>query len=361
MKPGEPFNPHGVFVGGFIPNAIMQYSGLSPIAKLTWARLQQYAGENGMCYPSYEKLAGELGIKRRHAMSTVRELLDKGFLTIIKAGAGRNRTNHYTFLWHECFENANLRKGAPECIIINHSTSQHGQETVHQNVPFIRNGAPECQETVHQNAGNGVLSCQKMVHQDVPKDIIQNKRENTTTTPEPEHSERANGSCGGSACGATSEREQDDGLSPEQRKYIELKVLHTEVHGSFTKGASAYRRALYASARKGKLELDDFDELLEWEAQRTAWNKQDSDSYDVPTATGDEQRRFVIGYVQENWTGAELITHLRQFIDSSSNLGDVPHHCAIRIIKEQWPEYYADADGQAVKDLFKSFKRRAAN
>ena len=61
LKPGQRFNPFGMFNGIFIPGALMRAKGISLGAKVTYGRLARYAGQNGNCYPSVKKLATELG------------------------------------------------------------------------------------------------------------------------------------------------------------------------------------------------------------------------------------------------------------------------------------------------------------
>jgi hypothetical protein len=96
MKPGDPFNPYKVFVGVFIPNAIVKYSELSPGAKLCYGRLSQYAGENGAAYPSHETLAAELGVSSRQVRRYIDELTAANFLKVLHS----QTSNHYLFLWH---------------------------------------------------------------------------------------------------------------------------------------------------------------------------------------------------------------------------------------------------------------------
>src|SRR5688572_3926181 len=66
MSPGTPFNPYRMWVGSFIPNWLMRQK-ISPGAKLAYARLAQYAGKDGQCYPSQKDLADELGVGERMA------------------------------------------------------------------------------------------------------------------------------------------------------------------------------------------------------------------------------------------------------------------------------------------------------
>lgn len=107
MNVGEFFNPYRVFVGSFIPNALMRYEGVSSTAKLVWARLAQYAGKDGNCYPAQETLAEEVGISTREAQRVIKALATDGFIEV-KQPVGQDRLAHktvrYKFLWHRIFE-----------------------------------------------------------------------------------------------------------------------------------------------------------------------------------------------------------------------------------------------------------------
>jgi hypothetical protein len=61
-KQNRLINPYKLFVGSFIPNWLLKREEISQGAKLCYARLCQYAGEDGECYPSQKKLAEALGI-----------------------------------------------------------------------------------------------------------------------------------------------------------------------------------------------------------------------------------------------------------------------------------------------------------
>jgi hypothetical protein len=99
---GEIYNPWRVFVGSFIPNAVLRCRELSSTSKLVFGRLCQYAGENGQSYPTYRTLGHEVGIDRRQAIRAVKEL--EKFGLIQPCGRlrldGGSTSNIYIFLWH---------------------------------------------------------------------------------------------------------------------------------------------------------------------------------------------------------------------------------------------------------------------
>lgn len=106
MQIGQVFNPYKIFIGSFIPNALMSYKGLSSTAKLCWARLAQYSGKNIKCYPSQDALADEIGVSIIQVKRLIKELVDKRFIDIERSGIDKiqHKTNRYIFRWHECFD-----------------------------------------------------------------------------------------------------------------------------------------------------------------------------------------------------------------------------------------------------------------
>jgi len=101
-------NPYKMFQGAFIPNAIMTQKSLSQSAKLMWARLAQFAGKDGRCFPKIEKLGEEIGISRAQAKRVIKELVEQGFI-IVRHATGKeklmHKSNEYFFLDHPCFGN----------------------------------------------------------------------------------------------------------------------------------------------------------------------------------------------------------------------------------------------------------------
>lgn len=98
IRAGEPYNPWKRFHGSFVPNWLLRRSEVTPGAKLCFARLTQYAGMNGECYPNIDTLAEEIGLSRRQTDRYLAEL--KRFNLIRAERKGFGRTNRYTFLWH---------------------------------------------------------------------------------------------------------------------------------------------------------------------------------------------------------------------------------------------------------------------
>lgn len=72
----QTINPYKMFVGCFVPNWLLESNIVSLGAKLCYARLCQYAGKNGKCFPSRTELARSLGCVRETAWRYVKELQD---------------------------------------------------------------------------------------------------------------------------------------------------------------------------------------------------------------------------------------------------------------------------------------------
>ena len=111
MEVGQRFNPYKLFIGCFIPNSLAKYKGLSALSKLVWARLAQYAGENGICYPSLETLAEEVGATKQGVIKAIKQLIKERFIEQEKPSGIEiimHKTSRYYFLWHPILE-ANSR------------------------------------------------------------------------------------------------------------------------------------------------------------------------------------------------------------------------------------------------------------
>ena len=95
---GDRFSPWNLFVGSFIPNWLLCRAEVSPGAKLTYARLAQYAGENGRAYPKLAELAASIGIPARNLDRYLAELKAHALIETVRRGMGL--ANDYYFLAH---------------------------------------------------------------------------------------------------------------------------------------------------------------------------------------------------------------------------------------------------------------------
>lgn len=101
MKVGQRFNPHRLFTGVFIPDAIYHHSELTAVAKLLYGRLYKYAGESGEAYPAGTTLAAELKMSERQVFEHLSLLVSEG---LIEREPRPGTSTVYHFLWHPCFE-----------------------------------------------------------------------------------------------------------------------------------------------------------------------------------------------------------------------------------------------------------------
>ena len=86
------------FIGSIIPNWLQCRKEISPGAKVTYARLAQYAGRNGECFPKQRVLAIEVGVSERTVREYLRELKDNQLIESVQNGL--KMSNNYFFLDH---------------------------------------------------------------------------------------------------------------------------------------------------------------------------------------------------------------------------------------------------------------------
>ena len=117
-----------MFVGSMIPNWLQCRREINPGAKLAYARLAQYAGRDGECFPKQETLAAELGVSERTANEYVRTLVR--FRLIEKERPGLGMSNRYYFLDHSW-----IREGQPK------APPRSGQQTRKTSAPDPQNSS----------------------------------------------------------------------------------------------------------------------------------------------------------------------------------------------------------------------------
>lgn len=98
VKIKQYFNPYKQFHGAMVPNWVLCREELSEGAKLCYARLLQFAGKDGLAYPSHATLARELGTSRRSIIRWIAELVEHELIE--SKQLGKKRTNRYFFLVH---------------------------------------------------------------------------------------------------------------------------------------------------------------------------------------------------------------------------------------------------------------------
>jgi hypothetical protein len=105
MKPTSAINPWKKFVGCMLPNWLACRREVSLGAKLVYARLGQFAGKEGNCFPKQESLAKEVGLGVSQVRSYLAELRRHKLVTDERRGLGRG--NLYWFLDHPWMHVAN--------------------------------------------------------------------------------------------------------------------------------------------------------------------------------------------------------------------------------------------------------------
>lgn len=291
LAPGDRFNPTQIFIGSFIPNVLMRYPGLSDGAKLAWARLGQYAGHNGVCYPALSTLANELGKSKRQVQRVLSELEEQGFIereAPDQEAKGRRQTTRYYFTWHAIFADSATR-------VTSDPSPQTPRDT---SVPSPRdkNVTP---------LGTNVS----------PKENQRKNKEKTTTTWSlPEQSLEPSGeSCDGGS------------LSADQERVIELTVQRAQAEGKITSSPGALRRSLKAKALAGDLDTSDLSFLEEWADRRQAIKEQ------TEKRKAHEKRKME---EQRHQTGRKerLLSKVRAVIEASD---DQPEVWRERIVKNR--------------------------
>jgi len=100
-------NPWRMFTGSMVPNWLQCRSEISQGAKLAYARLAQYSGKAGDCFPKQETLGLQLGVSERTANEYIRTLVK--FRLIEKQRRGLCKPNRYYFLDHPWMHDGQLK------------------------------------------------------------------------------------------------------------------------------------------------------------------------------------------------------------------------------------------------------------
>lgn len=104
---GTAFNPRRRFHIAAVPLPLQQSNLVSQGAKLCYAQLQYHLSDAGLCCPSEETLANELGRSRRQIIRYLNELRDA---KLVSSKRHRDGTATWEFLWHPVFSTAKSLK-----------------------------------------------------------------------------------------------------------------------------------------------------------------------------------------------------------------------------------------------------------
>ncbi len=108
--PGDAFNPFMLFNGAWLPNGVLERTDLSPGSKLSYGRLLQYAGRDGVAFPSVATLGREIDVKERRARELVAEL---EAAKLIARRPAPGKTNRFVFLWQDWIGTPRQDRAAP--------------------------------------------------------------------------------------------------------------------------------------------------------------------------------------------------------------------------------------------------------
>jgi hypothetical protein len=106
-------NPWRLFTGAMIPNWLLCRPEVSAGAKLAYARLCQFSGRDGLCFPRQTTLAAELGVSDRAVRNYLRELEEFQLVEVDQPGL--QQSNRYAFLAHPWInDGSGAAAGLPE-------------------------------------------------------------------------------------------------------------------------------------------------------------------------------------------------------------------------------------------------------
>lgn len=272
----------------------MRYTGLSHGAKLVWARLAQYAGEDGRAYPAVGTLAQEVGLKKRQTQNLLRELKTKGF---IESEMGP-RANAYFFLLHPSLAKEDMQDDASR-------------------------DAGSCPSTMQDGAPKDAERCSSPVKHDAPKETKEENQKEKTTTP------------------SVGRRVSFSDLSEEKQRYIELKTAIELKRGRIRSSSSAYKARLVQLAAIGALDTSGLKEL---EAALVSGGSVPSNSVSAlkkeqSLATPDRIQQ----YLRYDGRSPEEISKLLQSglrNGSDNRFWGLPVNEVVQCMREIYPEYW---------------------
>jgi hypothetical protein len=224
-----------LFNGVFIPNVLLESDILSSADKIVWGRLCQFAGENGVCFPSFSTIATKTGLSRSGAIKSVNTLVAKGFLEKQVPSAislGRQCSNRYYFLLHPLFFEA-FRSPSAQSVLGSAPSTQNQLALVHS---VDQPGSQSRPEEIHKENQNKTTTTTILFH-GIPSSMEEN------------------GGCSGCS------------LSDEKTLYIELKVKRAVAEGEIRKSPERYKLSLLRRATQNQLDMSDFEELVRWNQQ----------------------------------------------------------------------------------------------
>lgn len=139
-------NPHGIFVGAFAPNWLLEMTTISAGAKLCYAKLCQYAGKSGVAYPKIQTLGDGIRLSRRQTQRCLAELVGAG---LIQAEQSDPRAaNRYYFLDHPAMRTGVTDVSSEGCHIRHPGEDESGTRGATNMTPPINK---ERRESIEEN------------------------------------------------------------------------------------------------------------------------------------------------------------------------------------------------------------------
>lgn len=160
-RPGEAFNPWRQACGFYPPDVIRSLKvcsaadpaggdvRLTAAAKLVYERLVRFAGRDGACFPSQERLGFELGITERQIRRLLTVLEAAGLIRWQTGGrtrGGRPKAARYEFLWHPVFDRSVSPVSTPA-----EPPSTGPAPSFGPDIPAVWTGHPCPPNSVHEN------------------------------------------------------------------------------------------------------------------------------------------------------------------------------------------------------------------
>lgn len=256
-------NPYKLFVGSFIPNWLLHRKEISNGAKLCYARLCQFAGKNGKCYPSQETIAKEVALSVRQVQRYIKELIDNDLL--IQKQQGLQKPNLYYFIWHHWMN------GIDDDSDLSDITSQETSDTTCQNMSV---------STPEENHNKRISEVNQDDSKESSRRIFSKMRSPKRTRKSSSMKERTKQKAQRSA-----KKKKDDHVSHENIANTQLlevwnkqdnlrshKTRSSRVYKDTMRKLEALRQGtLYKSVSKDMLQSDDVP--YEWFS--TKWKKKD--------------------------------------------------------------------------------------
>jgi len=140
-------NPKRAWTGAFIPNWLLSRTEISSNSKLIYARLCQYANDQGVAWPRQETLQAEVGMELRTVQRSLKELVNAGLLEV--AQRGRGRSNMYRFPKHEWMISNNTTDLSP---FTEDTTDMSGPDTTNMSHPIVK-GSKEKKHSTGNSKG----------------------------------------------------------------------------------------------------------------------------------------------------------------------------------------------------------------